>query len=104
VQFLFDSQGRHIANEVSGRLHTPVGKHIGHFMAPLGIFVDLNGHYLGEVVRANRLMSDRRSPHRAADFCVFGDYGTAGSFGTPLSPGSIGAVAGLTDVAVDRLQ
>lgn len=104
MQFLFDSRGRHIANEVSGRLHTPAGKHLGHFMAQLGIFVDLDGHYLGEVVRANRLMVNRRSPHRAADFCIYGDYGTAGSFGTPSSQQRVGAVAGHTDVAADRLE
>jgi hypothetical protein len=30
MQFLFDSRGRHIANEVSGRLHTPAG--VGRFV------------------------------------------------------------------------
>jgi hypothetical protein len=104
MQFLFDSRGRHIANEVSGRLHTPAGKHFGHFMAQLGVFIDLDGHYLGEIVRKNRLMVNRRSPHKTSDFCVYGDYGTAGSFGTPSSPGGVGAVAGHADVAADRLQ
>ena len=104
MQFLFDSRGRHIANEVSGRLHAPAGQHVGHFMATLGVFVDLQGHYLGEIVRANRLMVKSRSPHRTADFCVYGDYGTAGSFGTPTSPGKVGAIAGHADVPVDRLE
>ena len=104
MQFLFDSHGHHVANEVSGRLHTPAGKHLGHFVAQLGVFIDLDGHYLGEVVRGNRLMAKRRSPHQTADFCVYGDYGTSGSFGSPRSPGSVGTVAGHADVAADRLQ
>jgi hypothetical protein len=104
MRFLFDSRGQHVANEVSGRLHTPSGRHVGHFMEKLGIFVDLDGHYLGEIVRANRLMVNRRSPHKESDFCCYGDYGSAGNFGTPASPGRVGSVAGHADVAADRLE
>jgi hypothetical protein len=104
MQFLFDSQGRHVANEVSGRLHSPAGKNVGHFESAAGVFVDLDGRYLGEVVRANRLMENRKSPHREAAFCVYGDYGDAGNFGSPGPKGSVGKVAGHADVPAARLQ
>jgi hypothetical protein len=104
MQFLFDSRGRHVANEVNGRLHSPTGKNVGHLLTKLGVFVDLEGRYLGEVVQANRLMENRRSPHKATAFCCNGDYGDAGNYGSPGSPGSVGKVAGHTDVKADRLQ
>ena len=104
MQFLFDSRGRHVANEVNGHLHSPAGKNIGHFLATLGVFIDLEGRYLGEVVRANRLMANRRSPHREAAFCVHGDYGDAGNYGSPRSLRSVGKVAGHDDVPADRLE
>ena len=104
MQFLFDSRGRHVANEVNGRLHSPTGKNVGHLLSTLGVFVDLEGHYLGEVVQANRLMENRKSPHKATAFSCNGDYGDAGNYGSPGSPGSLGKVAGHTDVKADRLQ
>lgn len=51
MQYLFDSRGRHVANEVNGHLHSPAGKNVGHFEAAAGVFIDLDGRYLGEVVR-----------------------------------------------------
>jgi hypothetical protein len=104
MQYLFDSKGRHVANEVNGHLHSPAGKNVGHFVAKLGVFIDLTGRYLGEVVHANRLMENRRSPHKAEAFSVYGDYGNAGNFGSPSSPGSVGRVAGHADVRADRLE
>jgi hypothetical protein len=104
MQFLFDSRGNHVANEVNGRLHSPAGKNVGHLMAKLGVFVDLGGRYLGEVVRANRLMENHRSPHKETAFSCNGDYGNAGNYGSPASPGKVGKVAGHGDVEVDRLQ
>ena len=103
MRYLFDSRGRHIANEVNGRLHSPTGRNVGHLMAKLGVFVDLQGRYLGEVVRSNRLMENHRSPHRETAFSCNGDYGDAGNYGCPGSPGSVGKVAGHCDVEADRL-
>jgi hypothetical protein len=104
MQFLFDSQGMHVANEVNGRLHSPTGKNIGHLLPSLGVFVDLQGRYLGEVVRANRLMENLRSPHKATAFSCNGDYGDGGNYGSPRSPGSVGKVAGHSDIETDRLR
>jgi hypothetical protein len=104
MRFLFDSRGRHVANEVDGHLHSPTGKNIGHLLTKLGVFVDLEGRYLGEIVRANRLMENNKSPHRETAFSVNGDYGHAGNYGSPGSPGSVGRVAGHADVKPDRLQ
>jgi hypothetical protein len=104
MRFLFDSRGRHVANEVNGRLHSPAGKNVGHLLPMLGVFIDLEGRYLGEVVEANRLMANRRSPHKATAFSCHGDYGDAGNYGSPGSPGSVGRVAGHMDVPAGRLE
>jgi hypothetical protein len=104
MQFLFDSRGNHVANEVDGRLYSPKGKNIGHRLPALGVFVYLQGRYLGEVVRANRLMENERSPHKATAFSCNGDYGDGGNYGCPRSPGSVGRVAGHSDIEAGRLQ
>ncbi len=33
MKYLFDIQGRHIANLVNGQLHAPTGENIGHLLA-----------------------------------------------------------------------
>jgi len=104
MRFLFDSRGRHVANEVNGRLHSPAGRNVGHFLATAGVFVDLEGHYLGEVVRSNRLMENHRSPHKKTAFSCQGDYGDAGNYGCAGAQKSVGQVPGHRDVKADRLQ
>lgn len=56
MQYLFNSHGQHIASFVNGQLHEPTGRNIGHFMESHGIFIDMRGRYLGEIVAENRLM------------------------------------------------
>ncbi len=68
MHYLFNSRGRYIALWVGNQLYTPSGKHIGHYLRSKAIFVDHSGHYLGEVVRGNRLMLKRSSPFRGVDF------------------------------------
>jgi len=98
VQYLFDSRGRHIANEVNGELHAPGGSNIGHCIKDSKIFIDMRGRYLGEIVQGNRLLYDRQSPHRSTNYGSFGSYGSVGSFGSPGSCGSIGMPGGYEDV------
>ena len=59
MKFLFNSKGQHIANEVNGQLHAPTGENIGHFLQDYGIFIDMKGRYLGEVLYENRLLYNR---------------------------------------------
>ena len=47
---LHDSHGRHIANFVSGQLHDVQGRNIGHYLENEGIFINMQGYYLGEIV------------------------------------------------------
>src|SRR5437868_4147290 len=74
MQFLFDSSGRHIANEVRGQLHSPTGENIGHLLSDRGIFIDMRGWYLGEIVFGNRLMHRSDSPWRGINFGNYGNY------------------------------
>ena len=52
---LHDSHGRHIANFVSGQLHDVQGRNIGHYLENEGIFINMQGYYLGEIVDKRRL-------------------------------------------------
>ncbi len=65
---LYNSRGNHIANEVNGELHEPAGKNIGHFLTREGIFIDMRGCYLGEIVLNDRLMRNRNSRHNSVNF------------------------------------
>lgn len=104
MQYLFNSRGRHIANEVNGQLHAPGGRNIGHFLPDHGIFIDMSGRYLGEIIHQDRLMYNRLSPQRSVNFGSRGNHGTVGNHGNPGSRGSIGTVSGFEDIPTDRLQ
>jgi hypothetical protein len=101
--FLFDSLGRHIANEVDGHLHAPSGKNIGLWLSQFGIFIDMEGRYLGEIVQGNRLMYRHHCPHTSANYGTYGDFGNCGDYGTPEDPGSIGMIPDYEDVDPSRL-
>lgn len=103
MDFLFNSRGQHIANFVNGQLHAPTGANIGHFMSDVGIFIDMSGRYLGEIVHRNRLMYNRSSPHRSVNYGNYGDYGNVGNYGNPGNYGSIGLVSGYEDIPPNRL-
>jgi hypothetical protein len=104
MRYLFDSQGRHIANEVSGGLHLPTGENIGHFVKSAGMFVDMGGRYLGEIIQSDRLMFNRSSPHRSVNYGAYGNAGNAGNYGNPGNPGSVGLMAGYEDIPEVRLR
>jgi hypothetical protein len=72
LQYLFDSQGRHIANFVNGQLHALTGQNIGHFLEGQSIFIDMHGRYLGEIVAKNRLLYRPNSPHRSITTVTMG--------------------------------
>lgn len=103
MQYLFDSQGRHIANFVNGQLHALTGQNIGHFLEGQSIFIDMHGRYLGEIVAKNRLLYRPNSPHRSINYGNYGNYGNVGNYGNPGNYGSIGTVAGFEDIPKELL-
>jgi hypothetical protein len=103
MKYLFDSTGKHIANEVNGQLHALNGRNIGHFLAQPSIVIDLTGRYLGEVVAGNRLMSKTASARQTARFGRRGSFGNAGSYGNPGNAGVVDTHDGFEDISVDRL-
>lgn len=98
MKFLFDSHGKHIANEVNGQLHAPTGKNVGHFIEPDGIFIDMRGRYLGEILFEDRLVYKNSSPHKNTNYGNYGNYGNAGNYGNPGNHGSIGLPGGYRDL------
>ncbi len=103
MQFLFNSQGRHIANFVNGQLHAPSGANIGHYMASEAIFIDMHGRYLGEIVAENRLLRRSNAPYQSVNFGNYGNFGNVGNFGNPGNMGSIGRLPGFEDIPEDKL-
>ena len=96
---LYNSRGNHIANEVNGELHEPAGKNIGHFLTREGIFIDMRGRYLGEIVLNDRLMRNRNSRHNSVNFGSRGSYGTVGNYGTPGNQRSMRQPSGYEDIS-----
>lgn len=103
MEYLFNSRGQHIANLVNGQLHALSGQNIGHFLEDQGIFIDMSGRYLGEIVQGNRLMYNRSSPHKTVNYGNYGSYGNAGNYGSPGNYGSIGTIGGYEDIATPWL-
>lgn len=104
MKYLFNSRGEHIANLVGNQLHAPSGANVGHLLPEQGIFIDMQGRYLGEVVHDNRLMYNNASGYRSTNFGNYGNYGNAGNYGNPGHHGSIGAIGGYTDVEADWMR
>lgn len=104
MQFLFNSRGYHIANLVNGQLHSPRGANIGHFLSSYGIFIDMRGRYLGEIIRNDRLMANRHTPYRSTNFGIYGNYGNVGNYGNPGNHGNIGMISGYEDIDPSRLE
>lgn len=98
MERLFNSRGKHIANFSNGQLYSPHGQNIGHLLDDRGIFIDMHGHYLGEIVASDRLMRKRNSPYKNMNFGNRGNHGNIGNHGNPGNRGAIGRIAGYEDV------
>lgn len=102
MKFLFNSKGKHIANLVNGQLHSPKGKNIGHYIEKDKIFIDMHGHYMGEIICETRLMYNRNSPYKSSNYGIYGNYGNAGNYGNPGNYGSIGVISGYCDISIEE--
>jgi hypothetical protein len=103
VNFLFNSRGQHIANERNGQLHSKNGSNIGHYRENEQIFIDMNGHYLGEIIHDDRLVYNRTSPYQNVNFGIYGNYGNIGNYGNPGNRGSVSLPAGFDDIPIEKL-
>jgi hypothetical protein len=72
---LYNSKGRHIATEYHGLIYTPEGRFVGRWSDELGVFLDKQGWYLGEMIEDNRLARYTLWEYRQVNF------GTRGSDG-----------------------
>lgn len=103
AHYLYDSRGIHIANVVTGQLHSVTGHNIGH-PAPSGkFFMDMQGRYLGEVVHGNRFLDNLHSPYQGVNYGAYGDYGFVGDYGNPGDIGSMQLSFGYRDVPREKL-
>ena len=98
MEFLFNSNGQHIANFVNGQLYAPSGQNIGHYLENQNIFIDMSGRYLGEIIQNNRLMYNRSSSHKNVNYGSYGNYGNVGNYGNPGNYGSIGSIGGYVNI------
>lgn len=104
MKFLFDSKGNHIANEINGQLYLPTGRNIGHFLDSSGIFIDMDGYYLGEILFENRLLFRINNGYEYTCFGNYGDFGNIGNHGNPGNFGSIGQISGFRDIEINKLK
>ncbi|MCG3227893.1 hypothetical protein [Bacillus subtilis] len=100
MQRLYNSKGKHIANFVNKQLYNPRGKNIGHYREREEIFIDMKGHYLGEILYDDRLMYNNNSPHKLVNFGIYGTHGNIGNYGNPGNKGKIGIQGGFRDVEI----
>ena len=104
MKYLFNSRGQHIANEVSGQLHSRSGTNVGHYLRNERIFIDMHGRYLGELIYDNRLVHSRNSPYLSVNFGTYGNYGNVGNYGNPGNTGAISLPSGYEDIDIHKLN
>lgn len=78
---LFNSFGYHVATVYEGNIYTPEGKNLGRFEEELGVFLSLNGRYMGQIVEENRLALDTNWQFRHISFGLLGDSGSRAGWG-----------------------
>ena len=101
MKYLFDSKGNHIANIVNDQLHAPTGENIGHYLKDYGIFIDMEGQYLGEIIYSIRLVYNTSSPYCNTNFCIYGDHGNVGNYGNAGNCGVISLPTNHKDIEVN---
>lgn len=104
MQYLFNSNGEHIANFVNGHFHHPRGKNIGHYLPEYKIFIDMDGRYLGEFYERDRLMFQKRSPYLRTRFGRYGNYGNVRNYGNPGRYSRLRLPYGVEDIDSSKIQ
>jgi hypothetical protein len=104
MQYLFDSDGNHIANFANGELYARTGYNIGHYLPAQRIFIDMRGRYLGEIVRNNRLLYNVSSRYRQTTFSANATRSSIGNYGNPGKQNNIGRLMGYENVPKSRLR
>lgn len=95
--YLFGISGEYIAYWDDEQLYAPSGKHIGHYLPELEIFIDTKGNYLGEIIFDDRIVHDMKSPHKSQNFGIFGDFGDS-YFGNPGSYDALSLASNYTEI------
>ena len=102
--YLYDTGGRHIANEHGGYLFLSNGELAGRYMEKNGVFASLNGHYLGEIICMNRLLFNRNSRYLTTNFGECPQRGSIGAFQSPKVHSPIIPPPGLEDISSNYLN
>lgn len=99
---IYNSHGKQVAVLSGDALYSLYGQFIAEFRPTDGVFVDLQGRYLGEIVEGDRLLENYVSGHHNRLFGLPGLRGSIGaSFGSLSS--SIFMPSGYRDVDSSRL-
>ena len=100
---LYNSQGLHVATEANGYLYSKTGKLIGRYLERLGVYLDLHGRYLGEILCLNRLAFNHDSRYLNASFDPCTYHGAIGPHEKPKDFSPLPLPPGFTDVDLERV-
>lgn len=98
---LFNSAGEHVATVCGKAIYTPEGQNIGRWNEELGVYLDRNGSYLGEIVEENRLARDPNWHYRHMNFGDRGNEGDRSGWGRRPDIGPAVLPRGWDDVKLD---
>ena len=100
MNYLYNSKGEHVATLVNGQLHSPHGKNIGHYIKDHKIFIDMHGHYMGELIHQNRLVYNRHSAYKSDNYGNYGYFGDIDSCEDSVSDDAIKLKSGYKDINI----
>lgn len=100
---LFNSRGQHILNEHGGYLSLPSGQVVGRYVEQYGVFVDLTGRYIGEILCMNRIVCDSNSRYRDTVLAAANSGGNVGAHPCPGNDSPIPLPPGLEDIDLGQL-
>jgi hypothetical protein len=104
MKYLFDFNGKYIANVENGQLHATTGKNIGHLVPYYNIFIDMAGKYLGEIIYKNRFLFNKNNAFQDVNFGVYGNLGNVGKYDNPGNYGSMETISGYCDIEIETLK
>ena len=102
MEFVFDYNGRHIACYLNERLYSFNGRQIGQYLPHQKIFIDMEGHYLGQIPFTNRLLHSNIYSYEDIVFEPVVDCGNIGNIGNIGLIGSIERMEEFSDIDKDK--